>query len=506
MKKIIFLLAPLALVAACTPLRTTKGSSTKKFADDKPVEYAANSSAAQMDYIQKYKNLAINEMESSGIPASIKLAQGMLESASGLSELAMNANNHFGIKCAGSQWSGSTYHKKDDDFDKDGKLTESCFRRYSSVAESFADHSAFIRDPRKYNRYGFLFNLSRTDYKAWARGLQSAGYATSSDYADRLISLIERYQLYQYDRPGNGAAGVDPNNTGLPASGSSGSPNRPAQPAADRPGVPTVPPNRRIGRVNDVKVVLSLPGETLDDIARAYRINTEKVVDYNDRGYTPGARLLENTRVYIQRKKSRWHGRATHHFVREGQNMFQISQQYGIRLDALLARNNMPRGVEPATGEQVRLKGKRKKGETIQFRDTSNDGAPTTPATPPPGTLRPDGDVLFDVSKDDKTDAQGKPVPPASTPGRPATTGVPYPPDPVPSTSPSQQPQGPVRPQPPTTTQPPAAPAGAQYHVVVQGDTLFNISKRYNTTVENIRRLNNMTDNNIKLGQRLRVK
>ena len=174
-----------------------------------PVEY--NSPAAQLAYIQKYKDVAIAEMNRSGIPASIIMAQALLESGSGLSEVARKANNHFGIKCT-SQWTGATFRKKDDDRNSTGSIVESCFRRYNDVAESYADHGDFIRDPRSSYRYGFLFNLDRTDYKSWARGLQSAGYATSTEYSNRLIALIERLQLYQYDRAGNDAAGVDPVN------------------------------------------------------------------------------------------------------------------------------------------------------------------------------------------------------------------------------------------------------------------------------------------------------
>lgn len=158
-----------------------------------------NSRSPQLDYIQRYKNVAIGEMNRSGIPASIILAQGLLESASGLSEVSQKANNHFGIKCA-DQWTGATFRKKDDDRDAAGALVESCFRRYKNVAESYADHGDFIR---KYPRYESLFRLDRTDYKSWARGLQSAGYATSTAYSRRLIEVIERFQLYQYDRAGN---------------------------------------------------------------------------------------------------------------------------------------------------------------------------------------------------------------------------------------------------------------------------------------------------------------
>jgi flagellum-specific peptidoglycan hydrolase FlgJ len=164
--------------------------------EERPVQH---SRAAQVDYIEKYKDVAIKEMNRGGIPASIILAQAMLESASGSSELARKANNHFGLKCT-DEWTGATFRRKDDDRDSKGSIVESCFRRYNNVAESYADHSEFMRE---YRRYGFLFNLDRTDYKSWARGLQSAGYATSTEYSNRLIEVIEQFRLYQYDRAGN---------------------------------------------------------------------------------------------------------------------------------------------------------------------------------------------------------------------------------------------------------------------------------------------------------------
>ncbi|MFB2118053.1 glucosaminidase domain-containing protein [Parapedobacter sp. 2B3] len=146
-------------------------------------------SLSGLTYIEQYKDIAIAEMEEYGIPASIKLAQALLESGNGNSTLARQANNHFGIKCT-PEWSGGkTYH--DDDQRND------CFRVYKRAEDSFHDHSQFLL--RK--RYAALFELDKDDYKGWARGLKAAGYATNPKYADLLISLIERYQLYQYDRP-----------------------------------------------------------------------------------------------------------------------------------------------------------------------------------------------------------------------------------------------------------------------------------------------------------------
>src|SRR6056297_1976947 len=139
-------------------------------------------------YIEQYKDLAVREMKRSGVPASITLAQGMLESDYGRSTLAVKANNHFGIKCH-NDWTGKRIYHDDD-------RKNECFRKYNDVYESFKDHSDFLTGV---NRYDFLFELKITEYKKWARGLKKAGYATSPTYASKLINLIERYQLHQYD-------------------------------------------------------------------------------------------------------------------------------------------------------------------------------------------------------------------------------------------------------------------------------------------------------------------
>lgn len=146
-------------------------------------------------YIDQYKDLAIIEMHRSGIPASIILAQGLLESGNGNSDLAIGANNHFGIKCK-TYWRGSMYFHEDDDYDKRGNLTKSCFRAYENPIDSYVDHSNFLMYTE---RYEVLFNYSNTDYIQWAHGLKSCGYATDKAYATKLITKIEQFQLFQYD-------------------------------------------------------------------------------------------------------------------------------------------------------------------------------------------------------------------------------------------------------------------------------------------------------------------
>lgn len=149
----------------------------------------------KLGYIDQYKSIAIAEMYRTGIPASIILAQGLLESQAGTSDLATYANNHFGIKCK-TYWQGNTYYHKDDDYNKKGKLIKSCFRNYDNVLESFIDHSNFLLQT---DHYSPLFKYSRTDFANWAWGLKSCGYSTDNQYPIKLIKLIHEFELYKYD-------------------------------------------------------------------------------------------------------------------------------------------------------------------------------------------------------------------------------------------------------------------------------------------------------------------
>ncbi|MEM1322555.1 MAG: glucosaminidase domain-containing protein [Bacteroidota bacterium] len=151
---------------------------------------------AALRYIEEYKTIAISEMQRSGIPASIKMAQSIHESSWGRGSLALNSNNFFGIKCK-EEWTGETFYKEDDDY-LDGQLIKSCFRVYESIQASFEDHSNFLMNNSRYAR---LFQLERTDYVGWAEGLKACGYATDKKYAEKLIRTIREYELYQLDLP-----------------------------------------------------------------------------------------------------------------------------------------------------------------------------------------------------------------------------------------------------------------------------------------------------------------
>ena len=179
MRIIVYLLLPLWLL----PVTTW----AKSMANTDPVAR----------YISQYKEIAKSEMARTGIPASIKMAQGILESNSGRSTLALKANNHFGIKC-GSYWEGETFFREDDDY-INGKLIKSCFRKFDNSYSSYIAHSDFLLNPGSQYRYGFLFDLDPYDYKAWARGLKKSGYATDPNYPNKLIGIIEKYELYLLD-------------------------------------------------------------------------------------------------------------------------------------------------------------------------------------------------------------------------------------------------------------------------------------------------------------------
>ena len=186
MKKIIGLLAiVLLMLSACKSRQYSKNN--KKIEKQANKENSNFTSYTTLTYIEAFKAVAIAEMNAYGIPASITLAQGILESGSGSSSLAKYANNHFGIKCT-SDWKGKAYYKDDD-------KSDDCFRVYKDARESYKDHSEFL----KRKRYSFLFELDKNDYKNWAIGLKTAGYATNPKYPDLLIGIIEKYQLNKYD-------------------------------------------------------------------------------------------------------------------------------------------------------------------------------------------------------------------------------------------------------------------------------------------------------------------
>ncbi|MFM7021551.1 MAG: glucosaminidase domain-containing protein [Flavobacteriales bacterium] len=263
-------------------------------------------------YIAEYKDDAVKEMHEYGVPASITLAQGMLESNYGNSKLAQNAKNHFGIKCH-SDWTGDTY-KMDDD------AKNECFRKYNTVLESYRDHSAFLKTR---SRYAALFQLQITDYKGWAAGLKAAGYATNPKYPQLLTNMIERYNLQQYDT--------------LPK----------AEPADG--------PHEVFISKNFVKYVIAAGADDLDSIAKEFQISKKRLYKYNDLNDTMA--LASDQVIYLQPKRHK--GTQDVYIVAKDDNYWTISQKFGIQLKYLYRKNNIQAGATPVAGETLYLRKKK---------------------------------------------------------------------------------------------------------------------------------------------------
>ncbi|MEO0733650.1 MAG: glucosaminidase domain-containing protein, partial [Bacteroidota bacterium] len=428
-------------------------------------------------YVEKFKDIAIREMERAGVPASIKLAQGILESDAGRSELATRGNNHFGIKC-GSNWKGDEYYKKDDDYDQNGRLIKSCFRKYRNADASFVAHSEFLRDPKKSFRYGFLFRLDPTDYRGWAEGLRRAGYATNPRYPQLLIGIIERYNLQQYDAPG----AVDPVEVEAPVDELI----------------------TGILHTNDVSYFVSEAPMSVEEVARQVDMSVRRLLEYNEGLQNERQQVTASERVYLQKKRRAYRGRERYHTVEAGENLYDVAQRYGLRLDILARRNRLREQDDPATGTKIKLRGGKISVDDIPRLEGIED-----PNAPPPGL--PDDDMI-DVIDPTEEDPYTPPttVPttprPNPTPTPPATTTPTYP-RPNPNPPATTTPQPPVV-RPPTNTVPPTNPnvPVPQYHSVVKGETLYAISRRYGLTVAQLQQLNGLTGTTISVGQRLRVK
>lgn len=327
------------------------------------------------NFISKYQEIAIEEMHRAGIPASIKLAQAILESDAGQSDLAANSNNHFGIKC-GVEWDGPTYYKKDDDRDRRGRLIPSCFRVYETPEASFVAHSEFLRDPRKAYRYSFLFDLDPQDYKSWAWGLKQAGYATNPRYAVILINLIEKYELYTYDyyEPQSLLASVTQAPPPPPKTTYQHSiiqkrqiqtPQRKAEPEKN-PNIDGVITN------NGLEMVYARAEDTPESIAERYDRSIRDIILYNEKIQHRDQILDHTERIYFEKKKRSYHGSIRFHTVEAGETMYEIAQTYGIRLEKLYVRNRMYPGTEPAIGEKIKLRGMVKNRDRPKLRQINS--------------------------------------------------------------------------------------------------------------------------------------
>ena len=272
--------------------------------------------ATSEDYIRKYHKIAIDEMHAYGIPASITLAQGILESGNGNSDLAHKSKNHFGIKCH-KNWSGRKVYHDDD-------AKNECFRKYRKVSDSYRDHSEFLKNR---DRYAFLFDYKMTDYNAWAKGLKKAGYATHPEYAEKLINLIERFDLAQYDQ-------------------------------ASKSGKRKVKKPKRRDRKeifkseNGLKYVLAETGDTYDIIASDQSLWMWELLAFND--CEKDQQLAQGDLVYLEMKKKK--AKSEFHVVKEAETLHFISQFHGIQLANLQYKNRLKKDQKIQVGQKLFLR------------------------------------------------------------------------------------------------------------------------------------------------------
>jgi uncharacterized FlgJ-related protein len=300
-------------------------------------------------YIEKFKNAAINEMNRAGIPASITLSQGILESDNGNSILARKANNHFGIKC--HDWTGKSVKMDDDEKNE-------CFRKYKSVDESFHDHSEFLRNS---SRYKSLFSLDRMDYKGWAKGLKKAGYATSKSYANDLIQIIEESNLHQYDiamvekltrRQKREKARQEAK---LKAEIAAKNKNLPSDSVVETPSEFTVNIEKHPVYVRNRRdFVMVKAGDTYNQLTRELNLLPWELAMFNE--IDKGKPLIPGSELYLQPKRNQAARGYDVHIVQPGETMYLIAQKYGIKLKFLYKKNCMTEGSEPAIGQKLKLR------------------------------------------------------------------------------------------------------------------------------------------------------
>ena len=284
------------------------------------------------EYINKYKSLAVKEMKRTGIPASITMAQALLESNAGNSTLARKSNNHFGIKCH-SDWKGRKVYHNDD-------RHHECFRSYKTVYDSYIDHSDFLIGK---SRYANLFRLKTTDYKGWAHGLKEAGYATDPHYAHRLIKIIEDYQLYRLDREAGNDVYI-------------------SEDERVKKGVDDFVINpyktHEVKLNNNVKYIDVEDGDTFESISEEFDLRNWEIYHYND--IPENANINDYKHLYIEPKRKKANKNHEYHIMAEGETLQRISHKYGVKLKSILKYNGLEKGDTVKPGTKIYLRKKKK--------------------------------------------------------------------------------------------------------------------------------------------------
>ncbi len=286
-----------------------------------------NKRYSRAEYIALWKDVAIDQMEKHGIPASITLAQAILESGDGNSELAREANNHFGIKC--HDWTGKKVYHDDD-------RRNECFRKYSNANQSFEDHSLFLQR----SRYQFLFDYSITDYKSWAKGLKKAGYATNPKYPELLIRLIEENDLDQYDKPSSSRSKKTVK--------SSSKQNPSEEIVLDLNAGSSIQMSS-----NRIKYLVSKESTTAEELSKKLGMGPWQIRKYND--LEKGATISEGDIVYLQPKRNK-NRETSVHVVKEGETLRDVSQLYGVKMKKILKYSGFAPNYKPKAGDKLKLR------------------------------------------------------------------------------------------------------------------------------------------------------
>ena len=429
-------------------------------------------------YLDRYSAIAIAEMHRSHIPASITLAQGLLESGNGNSRLALVANNHFGIKCK-KDWTGESIKEDDDE-------AQECFRKYPTAEDSYRDHSDFLM---KGQRYAFLFDLEQTDYKSWAEGLKRAGYATNPNYPNLLISLIERHNLQRFDQ----IKPTEKENIKI----------------KEDHNVFAAAHTQLI--INGIPVLVAKPNDSYASIALENGMRVWQIYKYND--LPKDASIKAGDTIYIKPKN--YTGSVEHYTVSAGDNMRTISQRFGIKLSKLYTRNNMKEGQEPELGEKLSLRGLNQKSPTLRISSVTNidstynnliyDDARKNVSTSKP--LLPEdeyainitdnkndmaffhvvqkGETLFSIAKKYNVRIEGI-MEINHLHNEEISTGT----------------RLIINPNQPAINENEEAVVPG-YHMVKQDETLYSIARKYNTTVIELRALNELTSDTLRVGDEL---
>jgi LysM repeat protein len=389
------------------------------------------------EYIERFKAIAMEEMRQHKIPASITLAQGILESGAGNSRLSKEGNAHFGIKCK-KNWTGKTIIEDDDERNE-------CFRAYDAPEDSYRDHSLFLRENV---RYAFLFELSILDYKGWAEGLRKAGYATNQRYPQMLIGLIERYNLAQYDS--------------LVFYGSDASTY-----AFDKVRKPNID-------VVDNNIPLTVAGENDDvkSLAEKNQVREWQIYKYND--LPKDARIEPGMIIYLKPKKRK--AAVPNHIVQPGETMWEISQKYGIKMKQLNKKNKLDEGEQVVAGQEINLRKKRSDApQTGDNPPQKDEEAPTPLSNVNRGeSAQKNVQVSQPVIQQDNTEIKPKHYPDTNE-YESSNTQIE-----VNNNSLEQ----------------------ARY-IVLAGETLYGISRKLQVNMQDLQKWNKLHDNNIKVGDTL---